>query len=236
MQHKAKFFILLLIGISCLLPFSVTATEQTDSGLNLYYVRHAETEANRTGHHTEENVKIFSPNGKQQLLELPLKLEKYQFDHIFVSPKWRTLHTILPYLKEHNLKAEIWPELEECCWQEDKNVAPSDTLPPVKKIELSDDLKPFFKFRDENSSYWYESQNYADGLIQIQKVCDMISSKFSQSGKTILLVGHGCAGSRIFEILQGKKPDGKIGVFNAKITYLKEQKNNKFKIISLNEQ
>lgn len=233
MNLKQKIFFFIFLPF--LFIFSGCAEDGfTASGLNLYYVRHAETEANRTHNYSSKNQRTFSDVGKKQIAELPSKLEQYQFDHILVSPKYRTIHTIYPYLKENNLKAEIWPELEECCWQSEKNIPPSRKIPQGKKIKLGDELQQNFILREDASEYEYNAQNYADGVIQLQKACDMIKHKYAGSGKTILVVGHSCAGVKIFEILQGPEARGGIWIDNAKISCLKEEKDGAFKVISLN--
>ena len=51
---------------------------------------------------------------------------------------------------------------------------------------------------------------------------------YSNSGKTILMVGHGLQGSRMLEMLEGKKPVGKVRVANTEIVRLRELPNGRF--------
>src|SRR4051794_16518782 len=97
--------------------------DAAQAGLKVYYLRHAEA-----GHNVVKEWKdipkdqwpayvgnsgMFTPKGETQVLKVAEKLKPNRFDFIAVSPIWRTRNTILPYLKETKVKAEIWPELEE---------------------------------------------------------------------------------------------------------------------------
>lgn len=95
-------------------------------------------------------------------------------------------------------------------------------------------MKPYFKFRNSDSQYMYNTKNYADGMAQMILAENLIRKTFSQSGKKILLVGHYHAGGRIIEILRGLGPAGRIKLSNAKITHLKEMNEGAFRAISSN--
>jgi broad specificity phosphatase PhoE len=204
-------------------------------GQQVSFVRHAETENNRTHKRTRENDRTFSATGKRQVAALTKKLSRLRFDHILVSPKYRALNTIYPYLKKFSKTAEIWPELEECCWQKRRSASSSFSLPRGERIKLEARMKPYFMFRDDDSHYMYNTRNYTDGMLQVVKAADLIRRKFSQSGKRTLLVGHYHAGARIIEMLQRLKPEGRFKPSNAKITHLKEMHRGKFRAISFNQ-
>jgi broad specificity phosphatase PhoE len=231
----SKFISILLLFISFLFAFEAYGQENPDRGLEIYFVRHAQTEGNRTHIHSRENDRTFSEEGKEQLAALTEKLGQYNFDHILVSPKYRALNTIYPYLKKTGKRAEIWPELEECCWQKNRYGSPSSHLKRGKRIKLEAKMKPYFKFRNSDSRYKYKTRSYADGMAQMVMASDLIRKKFSQSGKKILIVGHYHAGARIIEMLQGLEPGGYIKLSNAKITHLKEIDGKKFSVISYNQ-
>ena len=222
------------IIFSLLLTSVAYSQEQNENGLELYVVRHAETEGNRTHIHTRENDRTFSATGLNQVKILTDRLGDFRFDAVIVSPKYRAMNTIFPYLKRNNLVAEIWPELEECCWQKEGRDEVSAGLERGKKIDIPPEMRPYFRLRDENSGYKYKARNYADGILQMQMASDMIRQRFSQSGKTVLLVGHYHAGGRIMEILQGLKPEGQLSLENTKISRLVEMPDGRFQILSLN--
>ena len=79
-------------------------------GLDIYFVRHAETMANASGVNTSGNSNMFSEKGNEQVGALTRELNAMRFDAILVSPAERAINTILPYLKESGQKGIIWPE------------------------------------------------------------------------------------------------------------------------------
>lgn len=231
---QARLILAFSIVFSLWFAPAANSQEQESSGLDLYVVRHAETEGNRTHIHTRENDRTFSATGLNQVKILTERLGDFRFDAIIVSPKYRAMNTIFPYLKNNNLVAEIWPELEECCWQKEGRDEVSSGLERGRKIDIPPEMKPYFRLRDNDSAYKYKARNYADGILQMQMASDLIRKHFSRSGKTVLLVGHYHAGSRIMEILQGLEPEGRLSLENTKISRLVEMPDGRFQLLSLN--
>jgi len=219
-----------LLLTSLLFSFPAAAA---DGPLEIYYVRHAETLGNATSHHSAHNDKTLSDKGERQVRELTRKLANYHFDHIIVSPKQRALKTILPYLKKQRRVAEIWPELDECCWQKKKHDLSSFQLARGERIVLASNMEPYFTF--SHSEHTYNPRNYAEGMFQLFKATDLIQRRFAGTGKSILVIGHYHAGSRIFEILQGFEPEGRYKLRNAKINHLKEGADGNFKVVSFDQ-
>jgi len=225
-----KVLLTLYLAISVLLAGNAYAQAATE----IYLVRHGETMGNLTHKHTYENDRTLSAKGKSQVAELTLKLDDLSFDYIVVSPKYRTLITILPYLKKHRLKAEVWPELQECCWQ-DKSRISSFNLQRGAEIQIEAGMRRYFTFYDADARRRYAAKNYGDGLLQIFKAIQLIRKRFAGSGKRILVVTHYHIGARLIEILQGVEPDGRYKLSNAKITHLIEKGDGTFRLISINE-
>ncbi len=226
-MNKTRKYTSILIYLLALCLFSSVPQDSPadDSlGMDIYYVRHAQTMANVTRDYSKENQETFSEKGKQQIIDLTNRLSTYHFDHILVSPTYRTRHTILPYLRKTNRVAELWPELAECCWQSDHTLPPTKDLDKGPKILIQEKNRPFFKLRDPASSQFLTTRTYADGLVQVRKACDLLKARFGQSGKSILLVGHSLAGARTIEVLAGREPTGGIHVRNASITHLRYSK------------
>lgn len=203
------------------------------TGLELYFVRHAQTVANATGQHNKQNSGSFSDEGMSQIAELTQDLGKIRFDAILVSPTERTLYTILPYLTEQQLTATIWPELTECCWQDDHETS-GGTLQRGKAIILNTDVAPYFKFRDASSAMHYANQSYADGIAQVDEAYRLLQSNYFGSGKTILIVSHYHAGGILLSRLLGIPRTEISGPENAKLTHLRQDKNGKFHLQMLN--
>jgi len=220
------------IIIVCLYSMPALA-EPTD----IYLVRHGETIGNLTHKHTHKNDRTLSPNGEQQVAKLTRRLGAFHFnhfDHIVVSPKYRVLISILPYLKQHHLTAEIWPELEECCWQ--KNRATGFDKPARgAKIKLEKAMRPYFTFPDVESRFRLDSNNYAQGMMQTFMATQKIQQRFAGTGQRILIVAHYHIGSRILEILQGLEPKGRYQIANTQISHLRENPDGSFKLIDTSQ-
>jgi broad specificity phosphatase PhoE len=203
--------VILLVGVGCASTPHKGPAERPpgDVALHLYFVRHAETVANATKQYNDKTERTFTEVGEQQRRRLVNKLADYQFDAILVSPLWRAQHTILPYLQANELTAELWPELAECCWQDDHDAKPSKTMregPPIINQDLA-------RFR------------LAARLIQ---------ARFSRSGGTILVVGHSLSGSRLIRILSGSDPEQELNLLNTGLGFLRERHDGTFEIVSLN--
>jgi len=211
----------------------VISAAQSQAAVNIFYVRHAESLGNVTHVHSSYNDNTLSEKGHQQTAALTRKLDVYHFDHIVVSPKHRALKTIMPYLKKHGLVAEIWPELDECCWQKSRQSSSASRPGRGDRISLDADMKPYFKF--SHSEYEYKTRSYGAGIFQLFKATDLIKRRFAGSGKNILMVGHYHAGSRIFELLQGLEPEGRYKLSNAKINHLQETGDGSFRVINFNQ-
>jgi len=214
--------------------FSMPLYAAEFSPLNIYLVRHGQTVGNATGNHSAENDRTFSKKGLQQVAELTKRLTPMRFDHILVSPKERAMKTILPYLKAPHLKAEIWPELAECCWQKRVDARTSFNVNRGQAITLDSSMAPYFIFADKASKQEYLPSGYSDGMLMIFKSSDKIVRNYHGSGKNILVVGHYHAGGRLIELLQGLEPEGRYQLSNAKMAHLRENSNGTFRLISIN--
>ena len=206
----------------------------TYAATDIYFVRHAETMGNLTHHHSHRNDRTLSPKGNRQTAALTRKLDRLRFDYIIVSPKYRVLKTILPYvkkLKKHHMTAEIWPELAECCWQKNRSLS---TGKPQRgsKIRLETGMKAYFTFAGADDRFSYDTHGYGQGMMQIFMAAEKIKKRFAGSGKRILVVGHYHAGSRLIEILQGIDPIGRYNISNSQLLHLRENSNGTFSLLN----
>ncbi|MEW6563737.1 MAG: histidine phosphatase family protein [Pseudomonadota bacterium] len=202
-------------------------------GLDIYFVRHAQTVANASGQHNKQSSGSFSEDGERQIAELTETLRDLHFDAILVSPTERTLYTILPYLKQQQLTAAIWPELTECCWQEDRQ-ATGGLLQKGKAIILEADAAPYFNFRNAASAMHYSNRSYADGVAQVEEAYRLLRSDYFSSGKTILIVAHYHSGGLLLSKLLGIPREALPGPENAKLTHLRQDADGKFRLLMLN--
>lgn len=231
-RQNHSYWFVFLIGVFAILNTGAYWFDRAPAKrLRVYFIRHAETLANKTGLKTEENYRSFSTRGLKQIDVVTEVLSKITIDHVIVSPTFRTRHTVLPYLKKTGKKAEIWPELEE--WRM-KSQLPVDMTPDSLKIEIEPENRDYFTFRDLNSTKLYYTENYEGGIRQIQKIFSLIRERFSGSGKSILLVGHSNSGSRVLEHLSGQEMIVRYHLKTARLNLLEETDSGHFKIVMLN--
>ncbi len=204
------------------------------AGLDIYLVRHAETEANASGVNNKQTSGEFSVTGLQQIAHLTTDLVRYQFDEILVSPTERTLNTIAPYLKKSGRVGVVWPEITECCWQGENGGVFEGQLVPGREIVLPPDVVQQFVFRDAASRVRYEGRNYADGMAQVQQAVKLIKARYFGSGKTILIVTHYHAGgllmAQLLDVERAKLP----GLINAGITHLQQMPDGSMALLMVN--
>ncbi|RLL52716.1 histidine phosphatase family protein [Mariprofundus sp. EBB-1] len=224
-----------LLATLCCAFFVITASAYAAPATEIYFARHGETVGNVTHHHTHENDRTFSEKGLKQVADLTQKLDALRFDYIIVSPKYRTLNTIFPYLKKHNLKAEVWPELEECCWQTKTSRLSSFNLQRGDTIRLEPKMRRYFMFPDDQAQRRFAAKNYGDGLLQMFKAVQLIRKRFAGTGKRILIVSHYHIGSRLMETLQKLEPDGRYKLSNGKISHLIEKDDGSYHLLDINQ-
>ena len=211
------------------------ATAQAEGGLEIYFVRHAETIKNATGLHDSGTSNDFSDKGAEQVTMLTDRLKALHFDAILVSPAPRALDTLLPYLKESGQAGEIWPELTECCWQREHSNLEGGRLIVDSAIQLNHAQQPYFTFRDEHASNNYANRSYADGVAQVRHAEELLKQRYFGSGKTLLIVGHYHAGRILLADLLGISPEQLPGLKNARITHLRQGEDGRFSLVTLND-
>lgn len=209
----------------------ISAAPSLYAATDIYFVRHAETMGNLTHRHSRENDRTLSPKGNRQVESLTRKLEQFRFDYIIVSPKYRALKTILPYLKRQRMVAEIWPELAECCWQKHRELSAGKPQRGTR-IRLESAMQPYFTFAMEDDRYSYHTRGYGQGMLQTFMAAEKIRKRFAGSDKRILVVGHYHAGSRLIEILQDIDPVGRYKISNTRLLHLRENSNGTFSLLN----
>jgi broad specificity phosphatase PhoE len=171
-------------------------------GFDLVYVRHAETEANATGHYSRTTIDGFSKVGLQEISALTKNLEvKPGFNRILVSPAPRTLRTIAPYLRATHRTATVWPLLYECCTGRRPARAHATSFGWGAKVRIPADLKGLFNLMPGEDRLPISS-TYNAGLAQVAAALKEFQSDFA-TGR-ILLVGHSGMGGQFLHSREGR--------------------------------
>lgn len=203
--------------------------------LEVFLVRHGETVGNVTGDYSDINQRTFSPKGLQQIQDLVGKLENLSFDAILVSPAWRTQQTILPYLQQAGLQAEICPEIEEGDCGISGDETPSANPPTGMHVDIVPEGITRFRFREGSPGNHFAPRSREDGLAILQRARKLILDRFGGKDQRILLVSHGCTGGRLIELLLGLKARGTFGPANAAVTRLVQKEDGSFEITQFND-
>jgi broad specificity phosphatase PhoE len=190
--------------------------------MTLYYIRHAQVVANTLdpAEITYENSEALTDLGLQQISELTTYLVGMNVtpDAVLVSPTKRTQKTIEPYLVAKKITGVIWMELTECCTQ-----TPSGGAIPTQPIFASYRATiegQNLVFRDPNATKYWQNDTYEAGLLMVTTAKNDLLSQFSQSGKTIFVVGHASAGSVLLNLMRGVDVSAGTGATSSTALYL----------------
>lgn len=217
------------IGLAC-----AGTGHRTGQGFDLYIVRHAETMANVTKEYTDENQSRFSPKGQAEVRELAQQLGAEKIDRVLVSPTIRTLKTIAPYLEQQTKQAEIWPELEECCWQDARGVGRINELPRGARVQVDEAIEPLFQFRSEDRSHWYDARTVEESDFVVALAVEVLKQRFGHSGKKVVVVSHFNVGQKLIGSLTEQGDGSSVILEPGKITHLRQDRDGLFRIVKLN--
>lgn len=157
--------------------------------MNLLIVRHAESKGNASGDYSIATHDSLSGQGGEQAAALVDCLRSWTFDKIIVSPLLRAMETVFPYLEATHQKAEIWPEIAEACWQEQRE-EPSECW-PTQPAALPDPIARLFTFRNDEAIKPAHPESFGEGLRRIHVTMDRIQKMDDSPNSTILMVTHG---------------------------------------------
>lgn len=158
--------------------------------MKLLLIRHAESNGNAAnGDYSIANADALSPRGLTQAEALAAALESWEIGAVIVSPQQRALQTIAPYLAATNRKGEVWPELAEACWHEEREPI-ADTW-GSQSASLPTDIARYFFFRDGQAIQPGAPHSFGAGLRRVYDAVERIEKSFSGSDQTILLAAHG---------------------------------------------
>jgi len=239
----------------CLSIFLLFAfTYQADAGLKIYYIRHAQA-----GHNVKKawkekgvpksewpayvgNPDMLTPAGEKQVVAATEKLKEYSFDFVASSPMWRARNTILPYLKETQRKAEVWPELREgrgfgSILSEDIPVLQDEMLNRGEPIILPEEEQPFFVLRDDAENNYSRFPEGCKGMVKAAylkhatvSAIEMIKQRFGGTDQSILLAGHQISGSSLLKFLLQDELKLSRKLQNARIWMVEQQEDGTYQL------
>jgi len=169
----------------------------------LVLVRHGQSVGNLTGDYSHRRHDNLTDLGWAQARAAAAGWAG-PFDRFVVSSLGRARQTILPTLKRFGVRAEVWPDLAECCWQEPRSLPPSD--PELPGVPLT---------WDEGEREWFDldgplvtppdDERWQDGLRRMRRAAARLDGLARASGgQSILAVSHGYAISKLVILLTGK--------------------------------
>lgn len=157
--------------------------------MNLLIIRHAESQGNASGDYSSEIADSLSANGLKQAEALADSLASWNFDKIIVSPLQRTVQTITPYLTKTEQQGELWPEITEACWHDERECASGCWRPQAAVINgIAADL---FNFRDGKAVQPAHPESFGEGLCRVNEALGLIQQLAETSEQNILMVTHG---------------------------------------------
>ncbi len=187
--------------------------------LDVVIMRHAETLANETGVYSAFNQRHFSERGLGQINILTAALGARRFDAVLVSPAFRCLKTIQPYLERAGAQAEIWPELDECCWIPEGR---AEKTPPPEPILLEPEQRSLFVLRADAGAETPGHESYADGVKRARATINRLLDRWRGREAVLLVVTHKHTGARLAEALLGEALMGRYNIQTAAFTHLRE--------------
>lgn len=222
----------LTLGVALGLAVWLIATLPAGA-LDLYFLRHAQTMANVTRDYSEANQRQFSERGLEQVAAVPAELAGLEFDVIVVSPAWRALHTIGPYLVAQGKSAEIWPEVYECCWdRQSPDEAPQ--LVEAELIEIPAAYADVLDFRSPEAVRFYDVDTPGRGALMIERALTLLEERFGGTEQRVLVVAHYHTISRLIGGLLGDAAPRRIRPANAKLSHLRQTADGGYLLLRLN--
>jgi 2,3-bisphosphoglycerate-dependent phosphoglycerate mutase len=163
--------------------------------MDLYIIRHAESENNARPVEDRIHDPGLTTLGHQQAERLIIRMHHIQPTRILVSPFFRTLETIAPYLKKADATADTWIDLHEQggvmsgVYEANFEGQPGMTRDEIQTafpyIQVSEDI--------DHTGWWkcrpYEALDSTTG--RAERVVEQIRNEFAHTEERVALITHG---------------------------------------------
>ena len=198
--------------------------------MQLYFVRHAQSEGNAKGYLSTVDSDKLSPLGHEQAEALAMRLKDFNFDHVYVSSCCRTLQTIAPYLRNKKQKAEVWSDLSEACWQSDIDKPIPERKGSPDPVTIPDELTEHYIIPEDRLWAPWGEETYKEGALRVEAARDEILKRHTDTDDQILVVGHYNSGSRLLELLMGLTHSRRVDHDNTGLTCLRQNDDGSFSV------
>jgi len=157
--------------------------------LKVLLIRHAESYGNATGEYGTAQSDSLSEKGLEQAGSLSMSSIISSCDRIAVSPLLRTLQTISPFLQKNSRVGEVWPEMAEACWHDERE-EPTETW-AFRDARIPESMLPYFNFRNGEARQPDHPETFGMGLQRVRLVLLRLEIEEIKKEGKILLVTHG---------------------------------------------
>ena len=172
----------------------------------LSFVRHGQSMGNLTNDYSTDAHDQLSPLGWEQAHDLVPRLERQDLDFIYASPITRARQTITPYLQASGRTAELWPEVAEACWQDDREAPPPMRSGSRAPIAVPEDLTHHFAIRPDAPLLPWEDETFREGEDRVRNAKATLIDRHGGTGDHVLVLAHGFSGCILMELLLGIEP------------------------------
>lgn len=170
--------------------------------LEIYFVRHGETEWNIRGIFQGRNNSNLTAEGVEQAKKLGNKIRNIDFAKVYASPLGRAMDTARYIMGD--VKKEILPieEFQEIAMGKVEGIEKDKFVEKYPK-EYTD----FWNFSEDYDPSAYSGESFQELFARIESGLKKIIAENKEGGK-ILIVTHGVSLKTIFCIINGKGIQG----------------------------
>ncbi len=163
--------------------------------MELYIIRHAESENNAGPEDERTEDPSLSPLGYQQAECLVNRIRHLRPTRILVSPFLRTLETIEPYIRKTGQVTEAWIDIHEqggvMAGVGEDNY---EGRPGMKRSEIELKIPGIQIGNRIDEEGWWKSrpwEDYQSTQTRAERVCEELYKDFAHSSERVLLITHG---------------------------------------------
>ncbi len=173
-----------------------TARRKTAKTMELYIVRHAESENNARSEEERTDDPALTPLGYRQAEYLVNRIRHFRPSRIFVSPFLRTLETIAPYIRETGQPVDAWTDIHEQGGVMSGFGGRTKYVgqPGMKRSEIEQGFPGVRLGSEFNGKGWWKCrpwEDYESARERAVRVIERIRNEFDHTGERVVLVTHG---------------------------------------------